>query len=143
MITIRHTGIVTKNLDKSLIFWQKLIGFKQVNSQIERGDLIDSVLGYENVKVRTIKLKDKNKNLIELLYFYNSPSKAEKKKIKPYTPGYTHISITVNNIQSIYKKLKKYKVKFNSKPQITPDKKHKMTYCKTPEGAFLELVEKL
>ena len=142
MITIRHTGIVTKNLDKSLIFWQKLIGFKKVNSQIERGDLIDSVLGYENVKVRTIKLKDKNKNLIELLYFYNSPSKAEKKKIKPYTPGYTHISITVNNIQSIYKKLKKYKVKFNSKPQITPDKKHKMTYCKTPEGV-LELVEKL
>ena len=131
MITIRHTGIVTKNLDKSLIFWQKLIGFKQVNSQIERGDLIDSVLGYENVKVRTIKLKDKNKNLIELLYFYNSPNKAEKKKINPYTPGYTHISITVKNIQSIYKKLKKYKVKFNSKPQITPDKKHKMTYYTT------------
>ena len=91
MITIRHTGIVTKNLDKSLIFWQKLIGFKQVNSQIERGDLIGLVLGYENVKVRTIKLKDKNKNLIELLYFYNSPNKAEK-KINPYTPGYTYFN---------------------------------------------------
>ena len=109
MITIRHTGIVTKNLDKKIIFWQKLIGFKQVNSQIERGDLIDSVLGYENVKVRTIKLKDKNKNLIELLYFYNSPNKADK-KINPYTPGYTHISITVKNIQSIYKKLKSIKL---------------------------------
>jgi catechol 2,3-dioxygenase-like lactoylglutathione lyase family enzyme len=142
MIKIRHTGIVTKNLQKSLIFWEKLIGFTQVNSQIETGKLIDSVLGYKNVKVKTIKLKDKKKNLIELLYFYNSPN-LDKKKISPYTPGYTHISITVKNIQSIYKKLKKYKIQFNSKPKITPDKKHKMTYCKTPEGAFLELVEEL
>lgn len=143
MIKIRHTGIVTKNLDKSLRFWQKLIGFKQVSSQIETGDLIDSVLGYKNVKVRTIKLKDKNKNLIELLYFHNAPKIFNKKKIETYTPGYTHISITVKNIQVIYKKLKRYKVSFNSEPQITQDKRHKMTYCKTPEGAYLELVEEL
>ena len=35
--------------------------------------------GYENVKVRTIKLKKKKQKIIELLYFYNSPNKAEKK----------------------------------------------------------------
>jgi len=142
MIKIRHTGIVTRNLKRSLLFWEKLIGFKEVNSQIESGNLIDSVLGYKNVKVKTIKLKDKKKNLIELLYFYNSP-KFVKRKIDPYTLGYTHISITVKNIDSMYQNLKKKKIKFNSRPQITSDKKHKMTYCKTPEGAFLELVEEL
>jgi len=142
MIKIRHTGIVTRNLKRSLLFWEKLIGFKEVNSQIESGNLIDSVLGYKNVKVKTIKLKDKKKNLIELLYFYNSP-KFIKRKIDPYTLGYTHISITVKNIDSMYQNLKKKKIKFNSRPQITSDKKHKMTYCKTPEGAFLELVEEL
>ena len=108
MIKIRHTGIVTRNLKRSLLFWEKLIGFKEVNSQIESGNLIDSVLGYKNVKVKTIKLKDKKKNLIELLYFYNSP-KFIKRKIDPYTLGYTHISITVKNIDSMYQNLKKKK----------------------------------
>ena len=69
MIKIRHTGIVTRNLNKSLFFWQELLGFKQVNSQLESGSLIDAVLGYKNVMVRTIKLKDKKNNLIKLLYF--------------------------------------------------------------------------
>ena len=66
MINIRHTGIVTNDLKKSLIFWQKIIGFKIVNSLVEKGDLLDKVLGYKNVNVRTIKLKDTKNNLIEL-----------------------------------------------------------------------------
>ena len=47
MINIRHTGIVTNDLKKSLIFWQKIIGFKIVNSLVEKGDLLDKVLGYK------------------------------------------------------------------------------------------------
>lgn len=142
MINIRHTGIVTNDLKKSLIFWQKIIGFKIVNSLVEKGDLLDKVLGYKNVNVRTLKLKDTKNNLIELLYFINSPS-VKKKNIKPYTVGYTHISITVKNISRIYKKLKANKIKFNAVPQKSSDNKVKMTYCRTPEGAFLELVEEL
>ena len=68
MIKIRHTGIVTRNLKKSLFFWQELLGFKQVNSQLENGRLIDAVLGYKNVIVRTIKLKDKKNNLIVIVF---------------------------------------------------------------------------
>ena len=75
MTVIRHTGIVTRNIKKSLWFWTKLLDFKIKKQLIESGKTIDSVLGYKNVKVKTLKLKDKQKNLIELLYFYNSPRK--------------------------------------------------------------------
>jgi hypothetical protein len=74
--------------------------------------------------------------------FFNSP-KLKKITIKPYTNGYTHISLTVKNIQSIYKVLKKKKIIFNSFPKESANGKVCMTYCKTPEGAFLELVEEL
>ena len=37
----------------------------------------------------------------------------------------------------------KKKIKFNSEPLFSKDGNVKMTYCKTPEGAFLELVEEL
>ena len=79
MIKIRHTGLVTKNLKKSLNFWSKLIGFKVKIKLKEKGTTIDQVLGYKNVLVKTLKLRDSNNNLLELLYFYNSP---KVKKIK-------------------------------------------------------------
>ena len=95
MVIIRHTGLVTKNLKKSLWFWKNILNFKIKKDQIEKGSLIDKVLGYKNVKVRTIKLEDKNKNLIEILYFQNAPY-AKINKVYPYSSGYTHISVTVN-----------------------------------------------
>ena len=72
--------------------------------------------------LRTLKLKDNNENLLELLYFVNSP-RQNKNQIKAYSEGYTHISITVKDLKKLYKKLKKSKVKFNSEPRISEDKK--------------------
>ena len=142
MIKIRHTGIVSKNLKKSIYFWVNLIGFRVVKTLNEEGDLIDKIIGYKNAKVKTIKLEDNFKNLIEILFFLNSP-KQPKTKIKPYSLGYTHISLTVKNINYLYKNLKKNKIIFNSAPKISAEGRVIMTYCKTPEGAYLELVEEL
>jgi catechol 2,3-dioxygenase-like lactoylglutathione lyase family enzyme len=142
MIKIRHVGIVTKNLKKSLYFWCDLLNFEIKKNILENGDLIDKVLGYKNVKVQTIKLQDGFGNLIEILYFYNPPKTKNLKKF-PYSLGYTHISITVKNIQKIYKKLIKNKIKFNSKPTKSSDGKVIMTYCATPENGYLELVEEI
>ena len=129
MIKIRHVGLVTKNLKSSLNFWCKLIGFKVYKDLIEKGETIDKVIGYKNISVRTLKLKDNNENLLELLYFDKSP-RQNKNQIKAYSEGYTHISITVKDLKKLYKKLKKSRVKFNSRPRISEDKRVLMTYCK-------------
>ncbi len=140
-VSIRHTGIVTRNLRESLYFWQKIFGFKVFKDMNEDGTTLDKVLKIKNVNVRTLKLKDKRNGQIELLFFKNIKKKKEK-RIKTFSNGITHISITVKNIDEIYKKFKK-KIKFNSKPLLSKDGKVKMTYCKTPEGAFLELVQEI
>ena len=141
MIKIIKTGLVTNNLDNSLFFWTKLIGFKVKSDQVESGKLLDKVLGYKNVKVRVIKVLDENNNgMLELLYFLNVP-KQKKFKLKTYSYGFTHISLTVKDLRSLYRRLKRKKVLFNARPSLSEDKKVIMTYCKTPEGAFLELVE--
>jgi catechol 2,3-dioxygenase-like lactoylglutathione lyase family enzyme len=142
MIKIRHTGIVTKNLKKSLYFWVDLLGFKIKKRLNEKGELIDKVIGYKNVRVKTLKLEDSCKNLIELLYFSNSP-RFKRISIEPYTNGYTHISLTVKNIEVMYQIFKKKKIIFNAPPKTSADGMVKMTYCRTPEGAFLELVQEL
>ena len=142
MIKIRHTGLVTNNLKKSLTFWIKYLKFKIKKEMNESGDLIDKIMLYQNAKVKTYKLEDNNKMLLELLYFKNSP-KIKNNIIRPYTNGFTHISVTVKNLNKLYRFLKKKNIEFNSKPQISLDGNVMMTYCKTPEGAFLELVEEL
>ena len=142
MIKIRHTGLVTSDIKKSLTFWIKYLKFKIKIKMEEDGDLIDKIMLYQNVKVQTFKLLDNNNMLLELLYFKNSP-KIKKNIIHPYSNGFTHISITVKDLKKLYKFLKKKKVKFNSKPQISLDGNVLMTYCRTPEGAFLELVQEL
>jgi hypothetical protein len=142
MIKIRHTGLVTRNLKKSFNFWCKLIGFRVKIKLLEKGRTIDKILGYKNVLVKTFKLKDKNNNLLELLYFCNSP-KNKRNSIKAYSEGFTHISLTVKDLSKLYKKLIKAKVTFNSEPVISADRKVLITYCKTPEGSYLELVQEL
>lgn len=142
MIAIRHTGLVTKNLKKSLLFWTKYLKFKIYKEMDEDGELIDEIMLYKNVRLRTVKLKDKNNNLLELLYFKNPP-KYKSIHVKPYTNGFTHISITVKNLNFLYRKLIKKKIKFNSKPKKSLDGNVLMTYCQTPEGAYLELVQEL
>ena len=140
MIKIRHTGIVTKDIKKSLYFWNKIFKFKINKDLNEKGKTLDKVLKHRNVKVRTLKLKDDFGNLIELLYF-KSPKAIDKNKYFTNSKGITHLSVTVKNINYIYKKYKK--IKFNSKPLLSEDKKVLMTYCRTPEGCFLELVQEL
>jgi catechol 2,3-dioxygenase-like lactoylglutathione lyase family enzyme len=140
-VNIRHTGIVTRNLKESLFFWKKIFGFRIVKDMNEMGKTLDKVLKIKKVNVRTLKLKDSNNSQIELLLFKNI-KKTKEKKTKTFSNGITHISITVKNIDEIYKKYKK-KIKFNSEPLFSKDGNVKMTYCKTPEGAFLELVEEL
>lgn len=142
MIKIRHTGIVTNNIKKSLLFWTKYLKFKIHKRANENGNLIDRIMLYKDVEVETIKLKDSSGLLIELLSFKNAP-KIKKNKIKPYSNGITHISLTVKNIKKLYKNLKKKNIKFNSNPRISADGKVIMTYCKTPEGAFIELVQEI
>ena len=82
MSKIRHTGIVTNNLKKSLLFWNKYLKFKIYKQADECGELIDKIMLYKNVKVKTIKLKDSSGLLIELLSFKNSPT--IKQSVNPF-----------------------------------------------------------
>ena len=139
--TIRHTGIVVKDINESISFYRDLLQFNIYNEMDEEGPEISTFLGIKNVLIKTIKMKDSKGQMIELLYYKSSEKKDHKIKLDQIGP--THIALSVNNLDSVFNNLSKKGIKFISSPQITSDKFAKVAFCIAPEGTFIELVEEL
>ena len=141
MKAIRHIGIVVNNLNKAISFYKDILGLKIQREMNETGEYIDNISALINVNVKTIKMSADDGNLIELLYYESHPRKAINRDICDM--GYSHIAFTVDNLDYEYKRLKEKGLKFNWGPQISPDGKAKVAFCRDPEGNLIELVEEL
>jgi len=143
MITnIRHTGIVVKDMEAAIRFYGDLLGMKVMRRMDESGAYIDNMTTLQNVRVTTVKLAAPDGQLIELLAFRSHQSAVENRR-SITNQGLTHIAFTVDDLDRAYAALTKAGVIFNAPPQLSPDGYAKVTFCKDPEGNYLELVEVL
>jgi len=132
-------GIVVNNMENSLKFYQDLLGLKIIKDMDEQGGYINNMLSLDDVQVRTVKLSAGIGNtLIELLDF-KSHNDNEIRNF--YTIGASHIALTVDNLEDLYKHLSENNIKFNAPPQKSPDGLVKVTFCNDPDGTPIELVE--
>jgi catechol 2,3-dioxygenase-like lactoylglutathione lyase family enzyme len=139
---IRHTGLVVADLEGALHFWCDVLGFKVVKQMDESGPHIDAMMGLQDVRVTTAKLAAPDGNLIELLRFHSHPGQPRWDGT-PYSTGFTHIALTVDDLDQFVSKLTRKGVSFPAPPQLSPDGYAKVIYAKGPEGILLELVEVL
>lgn len=143
MITqIRHTGLVVADLEKALHFWRNVLGFRVMRQMEESGPHIDAMMGLTNVLVTTVKMTAPDERMIELLHFHSHPD-IPAWQGTPYSTGFTHVALMVDDIAATCEKLAAEGVTFFAPPQLSPDGIVKVTYCKGPEGVLLELVEVL
>ena len=138
---IRHTGIVVANLEASLHFYRDLLGFQVAKQMEEAGDYIDNISSLRNVKVTTVKLTSPTMQMIELLKYHSHLAEQRERQICEI--GISHIAFTVDDLDIEYKRLKGKGIQFNSPPQLSPDGYAKVTFCRSPEGTLIELVEVL
>jgi len=136
---VRHVGIVVKNMENSLKFYRDILGLEIIRDMDEHGGYIDNMLSLDDVHVRTVKLSAGMGNtLIELLDF-KSHNDNEIRNF--YTIGASHVALTVDNLDDLYKHLSENNVKFNAPPQKSSDGLVKVTFCNDPDGTPIELVE--
>lgn len=141
MITaIRHTGLVVADLDGALDFWCNVLGFKVIKKMEETGPHIDAMMGLLGVRVTTAKLAAPDNSLIELLHFHSHPDKPNWNG-NPFSTGFTHVALTVEDLDDCCNKLSAAGVTFPATPQFSPDGYAKVIYAKGPESVLLELVE--
>ena len=138
---IRHIGIVVNDLEASLRFYRDLLGFQIVKQMEESGDYIDNMSAIDGVRVTTLKIALPNGQMVELLKYHSHPKKEKEREICDI--GIAHIALTVDDLDNEYERLKGGGVLFNAPPQLSPDGYAKVTFCRAPEGTFIELVEVL
>jgi catechol 2,3-dioxygenase-like lactoylglutathione lyase family enzyme len=139
---VRHTGVVVRDLEKSVAFYRAL-GFVEDNRAIEEGVFIDRVVGLQNTKLEWVKLKAADGYLLELLQYHSHPARKEIEKQKSNQLGCSHLAFTVDNIELVCAHIKKNGGSLVSQPVLTNDKKVKVAYCHDIEGNLMEIVEVL
>lgn len=127
MLKYLHTMIRVTDLDKSLHFYTKGLGFK-----------IESRQDYKEDRFSLVFLRaesdSENGPMIELTHNWDT---------KSYTRGdaYGHTAYRVDSIEKVQARLKENGYDLSWGPGLTPSKKTKMAFVDDPDGYEIELLE--
>ena len=138
--SVRHTGIVVRNLKESVEFYCAL-GFVEDNRDVEEGVFIDTVVGLQNTKLEWVKLKALDGYILELLQYHSHPERKSITKQKSNQLGCSHLAFSVDDIDFICEKIEEIGGSIVNLPALTNDKKVKVAYCYDNEGNLMEIVE--
>lgn len=142
MTNLRHAGIVVGDLDRALHFYCSLLGFTVVRRMKESGAFVSAILGMADAEVETVKLAGEDGGQIELLAF-TSPRPDLGPPPTLTRRGPTHVALTVKNLDALYDTLRGAGAVFTTPPRVSMDGGAKVTFCRDPDGTWLELVELL
>lgn len=139
--SFRHVGIVVSNINIASKIFKDYFGLKLLNKQkIVNGSYISKLVGINNAKIKISVFSSIDKTKYELLEYI---SKKKKIPLKSNNIGLSHLSLTVKNIDKLYKNKNKYNVKFINPPIISKEDNVKVSYVKIMDEIILELVEEL
>ena len=142
IINIRHTGLVVRDIDKSIDFYSRL-GFSLWKREVETGKFIDQVTGIENVRLEWAKLKSKDGSLIELLQYLSHPEQKAIKIAESNQLGCSHIAFTVDDIDKMCNCISDLGGAVVNRPAVSPDGMVRVAYCHDLDGILIELVDEL
>jgi len=133
---------VVNDLEKTKNFWINTLGFSPHVTAVEQSPYIDELLSIKDPGLTTVKLIDSNGFIIELLKFENyQVNNSWSGDLK--TTGFTHIALTVDNLELLVDNLNKQNYPILSEIKTSPNNKVKVVFVKGPEGIMLELVQEM
>jgi len=139
MISLRHVGLIVRDIDKSLHIYRDILNFKPKIDQIEHGPFFDHLIGFDNAKARTTKCYAEDESCIELIQFISHRSINREKRILGL--GFNHIALNVENVDDVFKKLVSLGLQYVNEPKVNNEGTAKVSFCRDYEDNLLELVQ--
>src|SRR6266404_5677537 len=115
IIAADHTGITVSNLERSLAFWQDVLGFELSHRAHHTGLLASEVTGVPGAEISIAVLKGYG-HKIELLE-YLAPSDRKRVHLRPCDIGSVHVAFTVDDLDAVLKAIAASGWKTAGKPQ--------------------------
>lgn len=141
VVGYRHTGIITKDIKKSLYFYHNILGLEVIQEFTDDSEYINRITGIKNGIAHFIKLKAQDDTVIELLEYPSHPS--EPHGLSILNVGILHIALRVENAEKAYTELKQKNIRTLSEPVLSSEGIAKVFFCIDPDGTRVELVEML
>ncbi len=142
IIATDHTGFTVANIDRSLAFWQDVLGFELSHRAHHTGGLASEVTGVPGAKISIAVLKAPG-HRIELLE-YKAPSDRKRADFRPCDVGSVHVALTVDNLDAVLSTIAASGWSAAGKPQILktgPNAGKRIVYVRDPDGTTIELMQ--
>ena len=150
MISIRHTGIYVKDIEKIEGFYTAVFHMTAICSkQPDSGLLFDELIGEKNVVIETSKLitpygKDQGQgDMLELVKVDTDLLDVDKNHMgfPIYLPGTAHLAFGVEDIEETVEKIKSMNGTLSTSIRVMQNG-NKCCFCRDPEGNWIELIQR-
>jgi catechol 2,3-dioxygenase-like lactoylglutathione lyase family enzyme len=139
---IRHTGLVVRDLERSIAFYEAL-GLQVWKRALETGHFIETVVGISEAKLEWAKMHSPDRHFIELLQYHSDPDQSPIVPAPSNQLGCSHIAFTVDDILATCKLIGQLGGSTVNPPAKSPSGNVLVAYCHDPDGILLEIVELL
>tara|TARA_B100001093_G_C26305647_1_gene791337 strand:- start:24 stop:488 length:465 start_codon:yes stop_codon:yes gene_type:complete len=136
----RHSGIVVKDMEKSMQFYCKMLNHKVIVDFIEEGKYFEDLIGISNARARVVKAGLPDKTFVELIQFLNIDY-YEKSFLGFNFRGCNHICFNDDDIETTYSSLVENGVNFITPPLASEFDPVKTCFCRDPDGTLVQFVE--
>ena len=143
IISADHTGITVSDLERSLAFWQNVLGFEFSHSAHQSGKMAEQITGVKGAELKLAVLKVPDGHKIELLE-YLAPADRKRADIRPCDVGSVHVALLVHDLDSVLERIAASNWKAAGKPQRLqsgPNAGKRVVYVRDPDGTTIELMQ--
>jgi catechol 2,3-dioxygenase-like lactoylglutathione lyase family enzyme len=142
IIAADHTGITVANLERSLAFWQNVLGFELSHRAHQTGELASEITGVPGAEISLAVLKAPG-HKIELLE-YLAPPERKRVEPRPCDVGFVHVALTVDDLDAVLSTIAASGWKTAGQPQtltVGPNAGKRVVYVRDPDGTTIEFMQ--
>jgi catechol 2,3-dioxygenase-like lactoylglutathione lyase family enzyme len=139
---IDHTGFTVSDLDRSLAFWEDVLGFEFSHRVHHRGSLAAEVTGVPGAEISLAVVKAPG-HKIELLQ-YHAPPERKKVALRPCDLGFAHVGLVVDDLDFVLQKIAASGWTAAGQAQTLtsgPNAGRRVLYVRDPDGMTIELIQ--
>jgi len=143
IIAADHTGITVSNLERSLEFWQNVLGFEFSHRAHQTSKMASEITGVPGAEIKLAVVKTPGGHKIELLE-YLAPPDRKHVSLRPCDVGSVHVALTVDKLDAILEKIAASGWKAAGKPQTLktgPNAGKRVVYVRDPDGTTIEFMQ--